>query len=163
MERSKLKRNTVTLGAALAIASFAQPFAVPVLHAEQPAPIVALKLNAGNKWPTDMHLRRAMSAIRDEVFAYADPLYLGQMDAARFEGLARKIDVQTAYIIERCAFPPESDAQLHLVLTQIMQGSVAMQGRDPNLSRRAGADRVITALDAYSRYFDHAGWKALVF
>lgn len=163
METNTLLRKIVAFGVAIAAVSGTQLFAATAIYLEQPAPVIALKSNAGKKWETDAHVRKAMSEIRDLMFAHSDDLYFGKMDGAKFDVLAQTIDSQTAYIIENCRLSPEADAQLHFVLTQIMQGSVAMQGRDPNLARRTGAERVVGALEAYSRHFEHPGWKALAY
>jgi hypothetical protein len=135
--------------------------AATAIQSQDSSPTAALKLKAGKKWQTDVHLRKAMSTVRDAVFAELDGLFLGTMNMARYEALAAKVDAQTAYIIMNCDLPPEADAELHLVLALMMQGSVAMKGQDPNIARRTGAEKVIAALDAYSRYFDHPGWKAI--
>jgi hypothetical protein len=102
-----------------------------------------------------------MIRIREAVFADIDALYLGTMNSPMYDALATEIDAQIADIVVNCSISPTADAQLHLVLAQMMQGSAAMKGQNPGLSRRAGADRIVAALDAYSRHFDHAGWKAV--
>ena len=161
MNQSVTRRSAMAVTLALAIGSIGTASVAAPGHLEHTATIAALQLNAGKQWTTDTHLRNGMSRIRDAVFAELDAIHLRTMDAGRYEALARRIDGQIAYIIENCRLSPQADAQLHLVLTQIMQGSVAMQGRDPNYARRSGLEGVVSALEAYSRHFDHPGWKAL--
>jgi hypothetical protein len=36
-----------------------------------------------------------------------------------------------------------------------------MQGKEQGVTRRAGAERVAKALNAYGEHFEHAGWKRL--
>jgi hypothetical protein len=156
MEKSIVTRNAVALGLALSIGIGGAAAAATPVH--EISPVVALKLNVGKRWETDAALRKAMSEIRDALAADGDALSAGMMNNSKYEALAKKIDAQTAYVVVNCKLPPEADAQLHVVLAQIMQGSVAMKGQDPNLSRRTGAERVVAALDAYSRFFEHPGW-----
>ena len=59
----------------------------------------------------------------------------------------------TAY----CKLPEEADAQLHVVLAEILEGVDAMRvGPD----RLGGARRVVRALEAYGRHFDHPNWTS---
>jgi hypothetical protein len=54
-----------------------------------------------------------------------------------------------------------TDAQLHLVLAEIMHGSSAMKGQEKGVPSQAGAEKIVGALDAYSRHFDHPGLQGL--
>ena len=52
--------------------------------------------------------------------------------------------------------PEDADAQLHVVLEQIIDGVAEMKaGRDK------GAVKIVQALDMYGKYFNHTGWKPL--
>jgi len=42
-----------------------------------------------------------------------------------------------------------------------MAGAEAMEGKVKGETRRAGAEKVARALNAYGEHFDHAGWKRL--
>ncbi len=48
---------------------------------------------------------------------------------------------------------------LHVLLADLMAGAEAMEGKTGR-PRREGALQVLQALDAYGRYFQHAGWQA---
>lgn len=54
---------------------------------------------------------------------------------------------------QRCELPPDADAQLHMIIAQLMMGSEKMAGNSAE-APRAGAVQVIGALDAYAAYFD---------
>jgi len=109
-----------------------------------------LQLDHGNKWTTDAPLREAMTAIRD---ARTQP-------PAAYQALAQHIDAQIAHIVAHCKLPADADANLHVLLAQIIGGADDMRGGDPQLAR-GGAVRVIQALNQYPQYFDHPGWKSV--
>jgi hypothetical protein len=156
-----VRQSAVAVGLALAVGAGAAAGAASPAHPQETPVVLALKLDAGKKWRTDEPLRNAMSDIRDSVAAESHALRAGTMNAATYEALARKIDARTADIVVNCKLAPDADAQLHVVLAQLMQGSVAMKGQDPSLARRTGADRIVGALEAYARHFEHPGWKSL--
>ncbi len=64
-----------------------------------------------------------------------------------------------AGIVQNCKLDKEADAQLHLVLADLLAGAETMQGKGKHEARREGAEKVAKALDAYGRHFDHPGWK----
>jgi len=56
--------------------------------------------------------------------------------------------------------PTDADAMLHLIVADLVAGADIMQGKaagDP----ADGAHKVVTAANAYGRYFNDAGWKPL--
>jgi hypothetical protein len=116
-------------------------------HAADEAKLV---LNQGKKWPTDAPLRQGMENIRDA---------LGKR--MKYEALAAKVNLEVAGIVQNCKLEPEADAQLHIVIAELMAGAEAMQGKVKGETRRAGAEKVARALNAYAEHFDHAGWKGL--
>lgn len=109
-----------------------------------------LVLNQGKKWPTDAALRQGMENIRTALGA-----------GMKYQALAGKVNAEVAGIVQNCKLEPEADAQLHLVIAELMAGAEAMEGRVKGETRRAGAEKVARALNAYGEHFDHAGWKRL--
>lgn len=130
-------------------------------HGHEGATLQALKLDAGRKWATDAPLRKGMTDIRNAVIADKEAIRAGKLGETRYDVLAKKIDDSVAYIVKNCKLPPEADANLHLIIAEIMQASDAIKGRDRQVSRRAGVEKVIAALEAYDKYFDHPGWQPL--
>jgi hypothetical protein len=63
--------------------------------------------------------------------------------------------------VQSCRLEPAADAQLHVVLIQLLAGAEAMEGKVPGENRRDGAERIGKALDAYGTHFDHEGWSDL--
>jgi hypothetical protein len=141
--------------AALAI-SVALAFAAPVAHGQaghdhgHAAGEAKLVLNQGKKWPTDAPLRQGMENIRAALGG-----------GMKYQALANRVNAEVAGIVQNCKLEPEADAQLHLVIAEIMAGVEAMEGKAKGETRRAGAERIARALHAYGEHFDHAGWTRL--
>jgi len=119
-----------------------------------------LQLDNGKKWTTDVPLRQGMDAIRDAVAADHQAIHTNKETAAQYKALAGKVDGQIAYMVKNCKLAPEADAQLHLILADIIAGSALMKGTD-QAKRREGAVKVVGALETYPQYFDHPAWRAL--
>lgn len=109
-----------------------------------------LVLNQGKKWPTDAPLRQGMESIRAA---------LGS--GMKYGALATKVNTEVAGIVQNCKLEPAADAQLHLVIADILAGVEAMEGKVKGETRREGAEKIARALQAYGEHFDHAGWKHL--
>jgi hypothetical protein len=120
-----------------------------------------LVLNQGKKWPTDAPLRQGMDTIRAAVAKNVDAIHANKATAKQYEALATKVTAEVAGIVQNCKLEPEADAQLHLVIADLMAGAEAMEGKVKGETRRAGAEKVANALNAYGEHFDHAGWKRL--
>ena len=155
----KARLMHVALAAALALGAFNA--AAADTHAHEAGASKALKLNVGKKWQTDAPLRKGMEEIRSAVAADKAALHAGKMTPAAYDILAKKIDGQVAYMVKNCKLPPEADAQLHLVIADLMQASEAMKGKGGKVTRKAGVEKVVAALAAYAKHFDHPGWRPL--
>lgn len=149
----------------LGLAIFALTSVTPALAAENPAhqheaAAHALKLDNGKKWQTDEPLRQAMTQIRDALAANHAAIHSNRATAAQYQVLAAKIDDRLGYIVANCKLKPEADANLHVVLADMIAGSDMMKGADQP-KRREGAMKVIAALTAYPKYFEHSGWRGM--
>lgn len=128
-------------------------------HAASDGPAVNnLQLNQGKKWETDEPLRKSMAAIRDELAAAWKPMHDGTYTAAQYAALAGRIEAQIAHIVANCRLPPDADAQLHLVVADIVSGATAMKADKDQMN---GTIQVFRALNAYPKFFVHPGWKPL--
>jgi hypothetical protein len=124
-------------------------------HDHGAAPQAALKLDNGKKWATDEPLRRGMVNIREQL----EHLHHGKPDPAAYDRLAKAVNGEVAYIFQNCRLPKQADDVLHVVLADVMQGAAALEGKQKDMSREQGANRIVHALDNYGRYFDHPGWQ----
>lgn len=126
-------------------------------HAASPG---KLHLDHGRKWPTDEPLRRGMSAIRAAMAERIDAIHQNKLAAADYQALGAIVDQEVARIVAECKLAPRADAMLHVVIADLMAGAEAMQGK-AKTKPAAGAQKVVQALNAYGKYFDHPGWQAL--
>lgn len=157
------KLQLTTLAAALASAAMLS-LTGPALAAgehEHGAATHELQLNYGKKWATDEPLRKGMSEIRALLAAQDEAIHKGRLKPADYAALGAKIEGEVGAIVANCKLEPAADANLHLVLEDVIEGADAMQGKARGKTPRQGAGKVVAALNEYGRYFDHPGWKRL--
>jgi hypothetical protein len=121
--------------------------------------VTQLQLKDGQKWQTDASLRSGMASIRAAFDADHPSIHTGKQTDAQYAALAAHIDQQVKSIVANCRLPAEADANLHLVIADLLQGVSLMRGEDPQRSRHDGAALVHGALNAYGQYFDDPAWK----
>jgi hypothetical protein len=149
----------VALAFALVPAAFAAEAGAH--HHEHAAAAAALTLDAGKKWATDAPLRRAMTNVRNAMAQSLHAIHEDKLAAAGYRKLARKINGEVAYMVSHCKLEPQADAQLHLVIADLLAAAAAMEGKTKEMKRRDGAIKVIGALDNYGKYFDDPDWKPI--
>lgn len=127
-------------------------------HAVAPA-VEQLVLDDGRKWSTDAALRSGMAAIHEAFEADHPAIHAGTQTDEQYAALAGRIEAQVNAIVANCKLPPAADANLHLVVADLLQGVSLMRGGDPERTRHDGAARVHGALHAYGEFFDDPDWK----
>lgn len=130
-------------------------------HDHGPASQAAMELNQGQKWGTDAALRRGMGAIHDIVMPALDKAHAGRMSPANYDDMSNRIMTQFTYVVENCKLPPAADAQLHILLGNVVQGLEAAQGKAVGQERESGLVQIAQALNDYGQFFDHPGWKSI--
>jgi hypothetical protein len=124
-------------------------------HGSTPAP----KPAAGRKWASDAPLREGMTRIRTMV---APELARGsKMSAEESAALAARIEGEVGKIVANCKLPPQADAALHAILSELMAGTGAMAGKTPGADRAHGLVQVAAAVNDYGRSFQHPGFRPL--
>lgn len=118
---------------------------------------LVLSLDDGQKWETDPPLRAAMETIRNAMAAVTDDAHAGAMGAAEYGALAAAVDSQVEYMVANCDLPPDADAQLHVLLGEVLGGVEQLRGDQPE----TGAQAIANALQAYGTHFAHDGWEPL--
>jgi hypothetical protein len=114
--------------------------------------LIAVVFTARNERPTKRYAReRRPSAI-------SLPRLQGDRGRIASDGTLAGIGKKIDAILANCRLPAEADANLHVILMDIMAGSEAMQGKQDGVSPTAGAQKIA---HAYSSHFDHQGWKGL--
>lgn len=121
----------------------------------------SLSLNQGQKWPIDAPLRRGMENVRRVVALNIEAIRAGKATPAGYEALAAEVAGEVAGIVRDCRLEPAADRQLHVVLVDLLAGADALKGKVDHESPRAGAERLVKALNAYGTHFDHPGWKPI--
>jgi hypothetical protein len=137
----------------------APALAVGAAHSPESHP-AKLRLDDGKKWATDEPLRRGMSAIRAAMAERIEAIHRNKMTADQYRALGATVDQEIARIVAECKLEPKADATLHVVVADLLAGAEAMQGK-VKTKPVAGAHKVVQALNAYGRYFDHPGWEGL--
>ncbi|KAA3653315.1 MAG: hypothetical protein DWQ11_08245 [Proteobacteria bacterium] len=154
MTSRSLPRLACLLGV---LAAFSAGGAVAAADHHHDARPPALTLNAGAKWQTDAPLREGMTHIRAEVEQALPAVHADQASPAHYDALGAAVEAQIAAIVEHCKLPPDADAMLHGVIAELAGAADTLRA-PATTDRRAGVVRLVTALDAYGRHFDHPGW-----
>jgi hypothetical protein len=128
-------------------------------HGAGKALVSQLQLNQGQRWATDASLREGMAAIREAFDADHPRIHAGEQTDAQYDALATRIEAQVNQIVAQCKLPPDADAQLHLVVGDLLQAVGLLRGSDPQRSRHDGAALVHGALRAYPKFFDDPSWQ----
>ena len=129
-------------------------------HGHEGAP-AALQLNAGRKWETDAALRQSMGAIRRNMAAALHDIHERRLPPAGYDALARKVEREVGEIVAHCKLEAKADAQLHLVVADLLAGAGQMAAKAKPDARRKGAMKVLGALEQYGAYFDDPGYKPI--
>ena len=153
-----------TLLAAILVAAFMLGAGAPGFaadpHQHSAGEPAKLALDHGKKWPTDEPLRKGMTEIRTALAAKQEGIHKGTLTPADYTALGTVVESQVATIVAECKLEPAADANLHLIVAELIAGADAMQGKSTT-KPATGAVQTVKALNRYGQYFDHPGWKAL--
>jgi len=127
-------------------------------HGHEAGP-AKLQLNQGKKWATDEPLRKSMVAIREIVRGAPAPMHKGTAKPEAYAEVGNRVEAEVGRIVKECKLPPDADAQLHIVVADLVAGADAMKGAKDGKAGRAGLIKVNGAVTAYASHFDHPGWK----
>lgn len=119
-----------------------------------------LSLNHGSKWATDEPLRTGMTNIRTSLTGQLQQIHNGEMSADDYSTLGTAVHTEITIIIAQCKLEPQADAMLHIILSGLLAGADAMQGKG-EITPASGAHKIIESLNAYGEYFNHPGWTRL--
>lgn len=153
-------KPSITLLLALALSSPLAALAADAHDHGKPGPH-KLTLNAGKKWGTDEALRKAMGAIQAAASQTLPAAHAGKASAADYGAFGKEVTAQVTYMVENCKLDPQADAQLHLIVADLMAGVEAAEGKHGEKKRASGVVKVAQAANAYGKHFDHAGWQAI--
>ena len=154
-------KSPIALMLALALSSPLAVLAASDAHDHGKSAPHKLELNAGKKWGTDDALRKAMSGIQASVTQTLPAAHAGKSSVADYDAFGKDVTAQVTYMVENCKLDPQADAQLHIIVADLMAGVEAAQGKHGEKKRASGVVKVAQAANAYGKHFDHAGWKAI--
>lgn len=157
--------NRFILSAALAVALgvAAVPASAIEEHAhgaEAQAPAHAITLDQGRRWATDAPLREGMSGIRAALEQKHPEVVANQMSPADYAALGATIEKHVGSIVANCKLTPEADANLHVVVAELVSAADDLQGKS-KAAPAEGVHKAVRAVNLYRRYFDHPGFKPL--
>ena len=153
--------TAAAIAAACAPGAMAASAAPAAAHAHDGAPAAKTRLDHGRKWASDAPLREGMTRIRALVAPELPRAHAGTMAPAEYAALAAKVEVQVGNIVANCKLPPEADAVLHGVLSELSSGTAAMAGKAAGTRPSEGLLHVVQALNDYGRTFEHPGFKPI--
>lgn len=118
-----------------------------------------MELNAGKKWAVDAPLRQGMDAIKSSTATILPAAHAGKASSADYDAFGKEVTAQVNYMIQNCKLEPKADAQLHVIIGNILVGVEQAEGKQKGKKRSSGVVKVVHALETYGKYFDHPGWK----
>lgn len=159
--------NTRTLILALA-AAFSTAAALPALaaerhfhsHAVNAEAFENLTLDSSRKWKTDAPLRSGMQEIRDALASAHGLGHDREISPAQYRALGMTLERNIASIVMNCKLEPAADAHLHVIIGELNAAADAFKSASAADAEKA-MRRAAKATEAYGKYFDHPGWKAL--
>jgi hypothetical protein len=158
-----MKTRRSLLAAAL-VAAFALGTGGPAFaadpHQHGAAAPSKLTLDHGKKWSTDEPLRKNMGEIRAALAAKQGGIHKGTLSPEDYKALGTLVEARVATIVAECKLAPAADANLHLIVAELIAGAEAMQGKSKT-TPAAGAVQAVRAANQYGRFFNHPGWKPL--
>lgn len=149
------------LGLALSLAGTGLAAEQPGHRHEHGAAPAKLKLQDGRKWPTDAALRQGMEVIRGNMQKALPAIHGYKYSPEQYGALAKTLNQEVSGIVANCKLEPKADAQLHLVIAELLAGIETMEGKTRKAKRESGAIKIVAALDKYGTHFDHSGWQPL--
>lgn len=151
-----------TFGLSLGLAATALAATEPAPHQhDHGAAPAELTLNAGQRWATDAPLRSGMEHIRNALAAALPDIHKNTLSDTQYAALANTVSGEVTGIVAHCKLEPQADAQLHLIIADMLQGVEAMAGKIPQSTRQHGAVQVVGALEKYPEFFDHPHWTPI--
>lgn len=139
----------------------------PVADAPAPAPVdehahhhdagagVALQRPpGGGNWATDAPLRQGMGRIHAAMAEALPAFEKGDLSAEVATSLANEVQSQIQFLIANCKLEPAADAQLHIVIGQMLAAADAL-AKEPMSGE--GMPRLHAAMQLYGDHFEHPG------
>jgi len=121
-------------------------------HHDSVAGVALERPPGGGSWATDLPLRQGMGRIHGAMNDALPAFEKGALSASAATALANEVTTQVQYLIANCKLEPAADAQLHIVIGQMLGAADAL-AKDPSSSE--GMPRLQQTLRLYGDYFAH--------
>ncbi len=108
----------------------------------------------GGSWVTDAALRQGMEAIHVALVAALPTFETGELGASAAQALAGVVTSQVQFLLANCKLDPDADAQLHILIGQMMSAAEAMVADAASVD---GVPKLHAAVQLYGDYFEHPG------
>lgn len=147
-------RFKTLLAIALMAASLSSTAAVdPHAGPAAASPAHRLSFDHGRKWKTDEPLRAGMAEIRAALGTLQAPTKQGPISDAEYRAVGVAIEKSVGDIVARCKLPPAADANLHVIVADLVAAADTLQGKAATKPAQ-GLRQARRALLDYERYFD---------
>lgn len=130
-------------------------------HAGADHALSQLSLNDGKKWATDAPLRREMGKVRKLVSDKKSAVKKKSLGDEDFSQLAGQVHSSIMTMFKECKLPADADANLHIVLAEMLAGVSGMKGEMSEVPREKGYEQVLQALNAYHSHFEDKKFKPI--
>ena len=116
----------------------------------------SMTMDQGKKWATDKPLRSNMRAIRSVIKTNKDKIHNKKMTDAEYKKLATSIQKSVDGIFKECKLPKKADAQLHVILANILKGKNLIETSKSD--KMSGVIVIHKSLAMYGKFFDDPKW-----
>ncbi len=120
-----------------------------------------LELNDGKKWETDESLRKGMTEIKKIATENLSKVHKDSADEKAFTEIANKVDGQIQYLIKNCKLPEDADAQLHVLIAQMVGAAHKMRDSTEISAKKEGFKEIVGAVNTYGDFFNHPNWTKI--
>ncbi len=127
-------------------------------HGQSEHTASGLSLDHGQKWKTDVPLRKGMQSISDAVMNSVPAYHHDTLNKADAEQLASHINDQVNYLIANCKLEPGADATLHVLIGELLTAATKVSSEP---SSPQGMPHLVKTLQLYPDYFEHQGWNKI--
>lgn len=126
-----------------------------------------LRLNQGEKWPTDEALRQGMKKIRiatDKAIQSAHTSAGHGLSQQQADILAEQVHQQINNMLAECKLPADADAVLHTLLADMLQAAQQLKASSASDKHSMQQQRIESlvniqdSLSLYPKYFDDRQW-----
>jgi hypothetical protein len=123
-------------------------------HHDASSKVALQRPPGGGNWHTDAPLRQGMETIHTALAAALPIFEQGELSAPAATTLAGAVTGQVQFMLANCKLEPDADAQLHILIVQMMSAAEAMVA---DAASAEGVPKLHQALQLYGDYFDHPG------